>query len=91
MVSIFGESAEDRRDYRMGLAGLLAGVHALRILAERGPATTDDLNSAISGIRTVLDQIPAGTFKSGERESLDGMLFKIVDAARDRELRERNG
>jgi hypothetical protein len=91
VVSIFGESAEDRRDYRMGLAGLLAGVHALRILAERGPGSTDDLHTAISGIRAVLDQIPAGSFQPGERANLDGMLFKIVDAARDRELRERNG
>ena len=91
MVSLFGESAEDRRDYRMALAGFTAGVHALRILAERGPASTDDIMLSVAGIRKVLDQIPASHWNEGEREGLDNMLFKLVDSARDRELGIRHG
>ena len=90
-MSLFGESTDDQRDYRMGLAGLLAGVHALRILAERGPATVDDVYTAVQGIRAVLDQMPEGALRSGEREQLDSMLFKLVDAARDRQLKENDG
>ena len=81
MVSIFGESAEDRRDYRMGLAGLLAGVHALRILAERGLANSADISLSVNGVRDVLDSIPKETWKPGEREGLDTMLLKIIDSA----------
>ncbi len=91
MVSLFGESAEDQRDYRMGLAGLLAGVQALKILAERGPATTDDLYTAVQGVRQVLDSIPLQSWREGEREKLDSILFGLVDAARDRELGRSNG
>ncbi len=91
VVNLFGESADDRRDYRMALAGFLAGVQALRILAERGPATGDDIMLSVTGIRQVLDQIPATHWKEGERESLDNMLFKLVDTARDRELGARDG
>jgi hypothetical protein len=79
VVSIFGESAEDRRDFRMGLAGLLAGVHALRILAERGVASPADIRLSTDGIGKMLDQIT--TWKEGERERLDSMLRNLVEAA----------
>ena len=78
-MSIFGESAEDRRDFRMGLAGLLAGVHALRILAERGVASPADIRLSTDGIGKMLDQIT--TWKEGERERLDSMLRNLVEAA----------
>lgn len=81
MVSIFGESMEDRRDYRMGLAGLLAGVHALRILAEQRLASAADITLSINGIREVLDTIPQEAWRPGEREHLDGMLLNIISAA----------
>ena len=81
MVSMFGESTDDQRDYRMGLAGLLAGIHALRILAERGLANKQDISLSVTGVRDVLDRIPQQSWRAGERESLDAMLLKIVDSA----------
>ena len=79
MVSIFGESEEDRRDYRMGLAGLLAGTHSLRILAEKGLASATDLTTSLSGVRQLLDQIT--TWRPGEREQLEEMFDNLVMAA----------
>jgi hypothetical protein len=79
VVSLFGESAEDQRDYRMGLAGLLAGAHSLRILAEQGLAPPADIQLAIGGMKQLFDQIP--TWRQGERERLDGMLDNILSAA----------
>ena len=90
-MSLFGESVEDRRDYRMGLAGLMAGLHALKIVAERGPATTEDMVIASKGIRDVLDAIPAEAWREGEREKLDHLIFAMTDAARDREIGRSNG
>ena len=91
MVSLFGERPEDLRDYRMGLAGLMAGLHALRIVAERGPATTDDMLTASAGIRQVLDTIPPQFWREGEREQLDQLIFKMTEAARDREIGRTHG
>lgn len=65
----------------MGLAGLLAGVHALRILAERGLASPGDISLSINGVRDVLDSIPTDAWKPGEREGLDAMLLKIIESA----------
>ena len=79
MVSIFGPDDWDQRDYRMGLAGLLAGVHALRILAERGIASAEDITVACDGMNAVLDQIT--TWRAGEREKLNLMLSNLVAAA----------
>ena len=79
VVSLFGESAEDQRDYRMGLAGLLAGAQALRILAERGLASATDLTVALVGVRQVLDAIP--TWRPGEREQLETLFDNLVQAA----------
>ena len=80
-MSIFGESDEDRRDYMMGLAGFLAGIHSLRILAEKGIATPQDIMIANEGIETVLDRIPPGQVDPQSMERLKDMLLKIQIAA----------
>jgi hypothetical protein len=81
VVNLFGESMEDRRDYRMGLAGLLAGIHALRILAEQGLANTSDIALSVNGVRDVLDTIPEDAWRAGEREKLDQMLINVINSA----------
>ena len=74
---MFGESSWDRRDYTFGLAGLLAGVHSLRILAERGIASDQDIFASITGIREVLSQLPPGSISQAQLEDLEDMLMKI--------------
>lgn len=79
MVSLLGEDRWDERDYRMGLAGLLAGIHSLRILAERGIASRRDVEIAAEGIDQVFDTIK--TWRPGEREHLSGLLEQIAAVA----------
>ena len=79
MVSIFGESAEDHRDFRMGLAGLLAGTHALRILAEKGLASATEMTTSLAGVKQLLDQVT--TWRPGEREQLEGIFDNLVRTA----------
>lgn len=81
MVSLFGESDTDRRDYGMGLAGLTAGVHALRILAERGIASPQDVRVSMAGVVSVLETIPSDQFQPGMFDTLKAMLHRIEDAA----------
>ena len=81
MVSLFGESATDQRDFRMGLAGLLAGIHSLRILAERGIATPEDIRISRLGIEKVLAAIPDHVFPAAQRQGIVDMLDKIGAAA----------
>ena len=81
MVSLFGESTEDRRDFRMGLAGLTAGVHSLRILAEQKVTSWSDISLSINGVRDVLDTIPEQAWRPGEREALDRMLLNVINSA----------
>ena len=81
MVSLFGESSTDQRDFRMGLAGLLAGIHSLRILAERGLAPPEDIHIAKQGIMDTLSQIPEHEFSPQQREQINEMMQKIWFAA----------
>ena len=81
VVSLFGESGTDRRDYLMGLAGLSAGIHSLRILAERGIASPADIGVAIAGITPVLNQIPRSEIQPGTIEALTELLAKVESAA----------
>ena len=90
-MSIFGERDEDRRDYMMGLAGFLAGIHSLRILAERGIATPADIMVAKEGIESILDRIPASQVDAQSMERLKDMLLKIQIAAGHAELDGKNG
>ena len=78
-MSLLGESMEDRRDYRVGLAGLLAGTHALRILAEKGLASATDMTVSLSGVKQLLDEVPA--WRPGEREHLEDMFDNLVRSA----------
>ena len=78
-MSLFGDSAEDQRDYHVGMAGLLAGVQSLRILAENGLASATDLSVGLAGVREMLDSVP--TWRPGEREQLEDMFDKIVRIA----------
>jgi hypothetical protein len=91
VVSIFGESDEDRRDYMMGLAGFLAGIHSLRILAEKGIATPADIMVAKDGIEGILDRIPASQVDSQSMERLKDMLLKIQIAAGHAQLDGKKG
>jgi hypothetical protein len=81
VVSIFGEFSTDKRDFRMGLAGLLAGVQSLRILAERGIASPEDIRVSRKGIDQVLDTIPEGELPEQQRSQIAEMLMKIEAAA----------
>ena len=80
-MSLFGESSTDQRDFRMGLAGLLAGIHSLRILAERGLASPEDIRVSTKGIEDVLGTIPAHELPQAQRQGLSDMLAKIHAAA----------
>ncbi len=82
MVSLFGESADDKRDRTLGLAGLTAGIHSLRIIAERGLASAADIQLSVDGIKAVLAQLPAGSIDQAQLERLDGMLDAMVEIAR---------
>ena len=85
------ETATDRWDYLMALAGLSAGIHSLRVLAERGIATPADIRVARVGIEGLLDQIPADQVPAEQIQSLKDMLLTIllaaVQAEDDREQR----
>lgn len=72
---MFGDKERDQRDFAFGLAGLTAGVHALRILAEKGIATSQDISVAQVGIKQVLEQVPEGQVPA---ESLD-RLYRLID------------
>ena len=81
VVSLFGEDDFDRRDYRMGLAGLLAGIHSLRILAEHGIAGPHDIAAAREGIEQVLRTIPDEQLPVAQRAQIEGLLSKVHDIA----------
>ena len=81
MVTDFGESNYDRRDVTIGLAGFMAGVHSLRILAERGIASPEDIEVSAAGIRQVLAQLPEGMIAREKLEELDRTIDAIYIAA----------
>ena len=75
------ESSDDQRDKTLGLAGLLAGIHSLRILAERGLAEPHDIQVAVDGMKSVLAQIPAGSMDAGQLGNLEALIDSLVMAA----------
>ena len=81
MVKLFGESPEDFRDFRVGLAGLTASIHSLRILAEKGIADAADIEVAQKGIMDVLGQIPDADFSASHKVAIADMLEKVRMAA----------
>ena len=58
------ESPYQKRDFTLGLAGFLAGIHSLRILAEKGIASSEDMAVSLEGIRRTLATMPAGMISS---------------------------
>lgn len=78
---MLGESSYNRRDYVFGLAGFIAGTHALRILAEQGLASADDIRLSIEGIRATLDNLPPGMVTDDHLRNIDDMLTNLHSAA----------
>lgn len=75
------QSTYDKRDFTLGLAGFLAGIHALRILAEKGIATPEDMAVSLDGIRTTLAGMPAGMIADAQLAEIEATLVRIHDAA----------
>ena len=84
MVSLFEESATDRRDLRVGLAGMLTGVHARRVLAERGIACEQDVRVANEGVNEPLAEISPDEFSAEQRAKIDEMFTAIGATAATR-------
>jgi hypothetical protein len=79
------ENPYQKRDFTLGLAGFLAGVHALRILAERGIAKPDDMRVSLDGIRATLSTMPVGMIPDAQLSGIEAMLDRIHQAAVDAE------
>jgi CII-binding regulator of phage lambda lysogenization HflD len=75
------ESAFQKRDFTLGLAGFLAGIHGLRILAEKGIASADDMEVSLDGIRRTLASMPAGMIPDAQMAGIEEMLARIHAAA----------
>ena len=75
------ETAYDKRDFTLGLAGFLAGIHALRILAEKGVASPDDMEVSLDGIRRTLATMPVGLIPQEQIDGIEAMLDRIHAAA----------
>ena len=75
------ESPYQKRDFTLGLAGFLAGVHALRILAEKGIASADDMEISLDGVRRTLLNMPAGMIPEAQLAGIEEMLTRIHQAA----------
>ena len=87
---MFGESDFDRRDWTMGLAGLLAGLQSLRILAQRGIASGEDIRVSLEGVRMLLATLPPGSADADMLRQFDGLLAQIEAAAIDNQGFEAN-
>ena len=75
------ESLFEKRDFILGLAGFLAGIHALRILAENGIASAEDMEVSLDGIRRTLLTMPAGMIPEAQLAGIEEMLERIHQAA----------
>jgi len=82
------ENPYNRRDYVFGLAGFIAGTHALRILAEQGLAKPDDIRLSIEGIRATLANLPTGMITDDQLSNIDQMLSNLHAAALAAEARQ---
>ena len=75
------ETAYNKRDFTLGLAGFLAGIHALRILAEKGIASPEDMEVSLDGIRRTLATMPVGLIPQEQLDGIEAMLSRIHAAA----------
>jgi hypothetical protein len=78
---MFGESFYDKRDLTFGLAGMLAGLQSLRILAERGIASSEDIRVSLEGIRILIAGLPAGSADPDMLRRFDRLLSQIAAAS----------
>jgi hypothetical protein len=81
------EDPNQKRDFTLGLAGFLAGIHALRILAERGIARADDMEVSLDGIRATLATMPVGMIPETQMAGIEAMLDRIHQAAIEAEAK----
>ena len=81
------ENPYQKRDFTLGLAGFLAGIHALRILAERGIASADDMEVSLAGIRATLGTMPVGMIPEAQMAGIEDMLERIHKAAVEAEAK----
>ena len=75
------ESPYQKRDFTLALAGFLAGVHSLRILAENGIANAEDMEISLDGIRRTLATMPVGMIPEEQMAGIEEMLDRIHLAA----------
>ena len=75
------ESPYQKRDFTLALAGFLAGIHSLRILAENGIASAEDMEISLDGIRRTLATMPAGMIPEEQMAGIEEMLARILHAA----------
>jgi CII-binding regulator of phage lambda lysogenization HflD len=75
------ESPYQKRDFTLALAGFLAGIHSLRILAEKGVASADDMEVSLDGIRRTLATMPVGMIPEEQLTGIEQMLEAIHQAA----------
>ena len=75
------ESAYNKRDFTLGLAGFLAGIHSLRILAEKGIADSEDMQVSLEGIRRTLANMPVGMIPEAQMAGIEELLNRIHAAA----------
>ena len=75
------QSTYDKRDFTLGLAGFIAGVHALRILAEKGIASAEDMRISLDGIRATIATMPAAMMSDDQLAGINDMLDRIHEAA----------
>ncbi len=75
------ENPYNRRDYVFGLAGFIAGTHALRILAEQGLASSDDIRLSLEGVRATLANLPTGMVSDDHLSNIEQMLDNLHAAA----------
>jgi hypothetical protein len=78
---VMEETPFHQRDFALGLAGFLSGIHALRILAEKGIASADDMEVSLDGIRRTLLSVPAGMIPEAQLAGIEEMLARIHLAA----------
>ena len=75
------ESPYQKRDFTLALAGFLAGIHSLRILAEKGIAGAEDMEISLDGIRRTLATMPVGMIPDEQMAGIEQMLERIHQAA----------
>jgi hypothetical protein len=75
---LFFRKAHQRTDFKLGLAGLTAGIHALRLQAQSGQASQEDLRVSFDGVKAILDGIPATDLSSDKKAALFAMMDSII-------------